>query len=171
MKNHEWAANCCRNTCAIWVAWGGVLVSVFMLAACASLPSRQERVYPDAHEIGVDRATRLAARALQEMGFLVFNQNEAAGYVHGHKIEKDPMGFAVTFNLEVNFVRDAGGALRMAAVCTAGKEVALSTYQGEAVAQFVQTFDRMIQTEASRPRAPAAPRTPLGPAQKKEYEL
>lgn len=171
MKNHEWAATACRRPCTIWVAWVFLWVSVVMLAACASMPSRQERVYPDTYEIGVDRATRLAAKALQEMGFLVFNQNEAAGYVHGHKIEKDPMGFAVTFNLEVNFVRDTGGALRMAAVCTAGKEVALSTYQGQAVAQFVQTFDRIIQAEASKPRAPAAPRTPLGLPPKKEYEL
>jgi len=141
------------------------------LAACASLPSKQESAYPASYEISVDRATRLAARAMQEMGFQVFNQNEAAGYVHGHKIDKDPMGFALTFNLEANFVRDAGGGLRLTAVCTAGKEIALSTYPGEAVARFIQVFDRIIQAEASKPRAPVAPRVPAAPPKSKEYEL
>ncbi|MEN6587677.1 MAG: hypothetical protein ABFE02_16685 [Sulfuricella sp.] len=152
-----------------WLALGAILTG--LLGACASLPSKQESAYPASYAIGVDRATRLAARAMQEMGFQVFNQNEAAGYVHGHKIEKDPMGFAVTFNLEANFVRDAGGGLRLSAVCTAGKEVALSTYPSEAVSKFIQTFDRIIQAEASKPRAPAPPPAPAAPPKSKEYEL
>lgn len=148
-----------------------LLGCILLLGACASLPSKQESAYPASYAISVDRATRLAARAMQEMGFQVFNQNEAAGYVHGHKIEKDPMGFAVTFNLEANFVRDAGGGLRLTAVCTAGKEVALSTYPSDAVSKFIQTFDRIIQAEASKPRAPVPRPAPAAPPKSKEYEL
>lgn len=162
-----------RHTCNnIRIGWAIVSCALLLvLAGCASFPSKQESAYPASYAISVDRATRLAARAMQEMGFQVFNQNEAAGYVHGHKIEKDPMGFAQTFNLEANFVRDAGGGLRLTAVCTAGKEVALSTYPGEAVAQFIQVFDRNIHEEVSKPRAPVFPRVPAAPLKSKEYQL
>ena len=155
----------------ILAGWWLFSCLLLTLGACASLPSRQEAAYPASNAIGVDRATRLAARAMQEMGFQVFNQNEAAGYVHGHKIEKDLIGFALTFNLEANFVRDAGGGLRLSAVCTAGKEIALSTYPGEAVAQFMQVFDRIVRDEASKPRAPVKQQTPVAPPKNKEYEL
>ncbi len=146
------------------------LLPLLAMGGCASFPTQREATYPAAYAVGVDRATRLAVRAMQELGFQVFNQNEAAGYVHGHKIDKDIMGFAETFNLEGNFFRDAGGGLRLQAVSTAGREVAVSTYPSEAVDQFMQVFERILREEASRPLALAPPGTPPNGARRADRD-
>lgn len=165
-----------RPQIILWLVIGALLSG--LLGGCGALPLRKEFDYP-VQSVSMARAIRIAAQAMQEGGFLPVAQNEAAGTVRGQKTELggDVMGFSGTFFMDVAIKFGSNGAMHLEVVCSPGPEVAFSTDLPAYIAKFQESFDRLLQADAARPRAPELLRTqpmrpaPAVPAKPKEYDL
>ena len=163
----------------LWLVTGALLSG--LLAGCGAFPLRHEIDYP-AQTVSMARAIRIAAQAMQEGGFLPTTQNEAAGTVRGQKTELggDAFGFSGTFFMDVTIQLGANGAMHLDVVCSPGPEVAFSTDLPAYIAQFQAAFERLLQADTTRQRAPEtlrarplqpAPVAPAVPPKQKEYDL
>lgn len=168
-----------RPQMILWLVIGALLSG--LLGGCGAFPLRKEFDYP-AQSVSMARAIRIAAQAMQEGGFLPVAQNEAAGTVRGQKTELggDVMGFSGTFFMDVTIQLGSSGAMHLDVVCSPGPEVAFSTDLPAYIAKFQEAFDRLLNADAARARAPEtmrnqplrpAPTAPTQPAKQKEYDL
>ena len=162
-----------------------VLFLAIFLVACAG-PSHRALNLPPTPGIGVAEATRIAARAMQEIGFWPTSQDETTGFLRGEKTEKITLGMeTMTIYLAVKVMEVAPGTIRAAAECSVSSNMAYWDEGGECVDRFESAFNRLI-VEAARNRVrhpppsdfrpapapePVVPVEPGGPAGGKEYSL
>ena len=139
--------------------------------------------------LSVAEGTRVAAQAMQDIGFWPKSQNEAAGQVSGDKTEKISFGWeTMTITLEVGIMKSAQGSLTADATCGVSKNMAYWDEGDECVEEFQKAFEKRLATwrPAQRPVAPPMqtppayrqpapvvpmPQPPAAPAKGKEYEL
>jgi hypothetical protein len=169
--------------------WPILLAVVFLgLAGCAA-PYQTKLEFKSHPSLSVAEGTRVAAQAMQDIGFWPKSQNEAAGQVSGDKTEKISFGWeTMTITLEVGIMKSAQGSLTADATCGVSKNMAYWDEGDECVEEFLKAFEKRLATwrPAQRPVAPPMqtppayrqpapvvpmPQPPAAPAKGKEYEL
>lgn len=153
------------------------------LMGCAG-PYQTRLDFKSPPNLNVAEGTRLAAQAMQDIGFWPKFQNEAAGRVSGDKTVKISFGWeTMTITLEVGIMKTAQGGLAADATCGVSKNMAYWDEGDECVEEFQKAFEKRLaawqpaQRQAPPPTyrqpVPAAP-TPqpsAAPGKSKEYEL
>jgi len=169
-----------------------LLAAVFLLAGCAG-PTKARMQMPAPSGINVAEGTRVAAQAMQDMGYWPKSQNEASGLVTGEKTQKISFGWeTMTTTLEVSVVKTPEGGLGADAKCSVSQNMAYWSGGRECVEQFQEAFRKRLAAwqppvrtqpppEYRIPppeyRAPAPERAPVQPAPQprgpagKEYNL
>lgn len=138
------------------------LLLPLLLAACAALPSKHQAHYRSG--LTVQEATRIAAQAMLDSGFIPMHQNENLGFVHGERDEKDALGgFHGSFHLIVKLSYNPDASLTLQVESRAGREVAISNDPPRYLAQFQSHFDQRMHEALSR-AAPATDVQPVLPA-------
>lgn len=161
-----------------------VLLALLLFGCAGPYQTRLEFRTPPS--LGVAEGTRLAAQAMQDIGFWPKFQNEAAGQVSGDKTEKITFGWeTMTITLEVAVTKTPQGSLAAEAKCAVSKNMAYWDEGDECVEAFQKAFEKRLAAwqptmrpavptpdfrqpapATSKPKPPAAP-----PARGKEYEL
>jgi hypothetical protein len=160
-------------------------IAVLGLSGCAG--PYQTRLDFNSHpNLSVAEGTRLAAQAMQDIGFWPKFQNESAGQVSGEKTVKISFGWeTMTIELEVGVMKTAQGSLAADAKCGVSKNMAYWDEGDKYVKEFQKAFEKRLaswQPPAPRPVPPPpayrqpvpampAPQHPAAPAKSKEYEL
>jgi hypothetical protein len=159
-------------------------VAALGLAGCAG-PSQSRLEFRSPPNLSVAEGTRLAAQAMQDIGFWPKFQNEAAGQVSGDKTEKISFGLeTMTITLEVGVMKTAQGGLAADAKCSVSKNMAYWDEGGKCVEEFQKAFEKRLAAWQPAPRpiqpvptyrqpAPSvpAPQPSTTPPGGKEYEL
>lgn len=142
-----------------------IFCGVFLWAGCTFFPHEQGRYYAPGANLSVAEATRAAAQAMQSVGFTPRQQNEAAGYVEGMKIEPgDPFGLTSgRFYMSAEITKDVQGGMQVTAVCKAGPEVAFADTMPGYVRDFYEAFDRLTGGGISKGSQPAPSESPAQP--------
>lgn len=159
-------------------------LGLLLAAGCVSPYVFTERIAPR-DPLTLAEATRLAARAMQSVGYFATSQNERQGLVVGERQGRATLDVDM-FNvvLEVRFTPAAPGALEMSATCTVSRNIAYTDELDDECEKFRAAFRKALDARATR--APAAvPASPLGapaavpalpprpppPPARKEYDL
>jgi hypothetical protein len=169
--------------------WWTLLAVAFLgLAGCAG-PYQTKLEFRSHPSMTVADGTRVAAQAMQDIGFWPKFQNEAAGQLSGEKTEKISFGWeTMTITLEVGIMKSAQGGLTADATCGVSKNMAYWDEGDECVEEFQKAFEKRLAAwrPAQRPMAPPmqttptyrqpaptapVPQSPAAPAKGKEYEL
>ncbi len=144
-----------RNLDKRWIGWAALAVGVLLLGACVQ--PHETRMEIDAPaRITVAEGTRLAALAMQDIGFWPKMQNEAAGLVVGEKTEKITLGWeTMTLTLQASVGKDTAGKLKADAKVEVSKNMAFYTGQSAWVEKFQKAFqDRLAAWTPPPPPAP-----------------
>jgi len=159
-------------------------IAVLGLSGCAG-PYQTRMEFKSHPNLSVAEGTRVAALAMQDIGFWPKFQNESAGQVSGEKTVKISFGWeTMTINLEVGIMKTAQGSLSADAKCGVSKNMAYWDEGDECVEEFQKAFEKRLaawqpaQRSAPPPPTyrqpePAAPTPPppVAPPRGKEYEL
>ncbi|WP_395700144.1 hypothetical protein [Aquabacterium sp.] len=156
---------------------------LLVLAGCAS-PYALNAVLASGQGIGVVEGMRLAARAMQSIGYFATRQSEALGQVIGERNGKDSFGADVmTLTIDARVSPAAAGALQLQATCSVSKNIAYTDQLDDECEKFRRAFERQLADRAAargpglavperaapqRP-APAAPAS--APARREPYSL
>jgi len=141
-------SKCSVLRCLLLASWTGILLVSFW--GCGAFPHKVRREYPQQQNITVAQATRIAALAMQDTGFLPEVQNETSGFVGGKINDPDILGFAQTFRMQVELGRDVQGPLWVNVSCQAGPEVAVSTSLPGYVDSFFTSFEQRMQAQVKQ---------------------
>jgi hypothetical protein len=162
-------------------------IAVLGLSGCAG-PYQTRLEFKSHPNLSVAEGTRVAAQAMQDIGFWPKFQNESAGQVSGEKTVKISFGWeTMTIELEVGIMKTAQGSLAADAKCGVSKNMAYWDEGDECVEEFQKAFEKRLaawQPPAPRPVQPPpsyrqpvpavpmpAPQPPAAPAKSREYEL
>lgn len=148
----------------------GVLLALLVAACAGPYKGRLDMASPPG--VGIAEGTRIAAQAMQDIGFWPKLQNEAAGLVTGEKTDKIFFGWeTMTITLQVALTTKPGGGLSVDAVCSVSKNMAYWDEGDECVEAFRAAFDKRLAdwrmpAPVMMPAYPArpAPVMPLQPA-------
>lgn len=174
------------NAGSRWLAM--LAIAVLALSGCAG-PYQTRLDFKTHPSMTVADGTRVAAQAMQDIGFWPKFQNESAGQVSGDKTVKISFGWeTMTITLEVGIMKTAQGGLAADAKCSVSKNMAYWDEGDECVEDFQKAFEKRLAAwrPAPRPLAPPVqpapsyrqpvpavpvPQSPAAPLKGKEYEL
>ncbi len=154
------------------------------LFGCAT-PYQTQLEFRSSPNLSVAEGTRLAAQAMQDIGFWPKFQNEAAGQVSAEKTKKITFGWeTMTITLDVQIMKTAHTGIVADAKCSVSKNMAYWNEGDECVEEFQKAFEKRLAAWQPAPRPvqplpgyrqpePAAPaqQQPAAPSGGKEYEL
>lgn len=116
---------------------------VWIMTGCAGMKHTKTQMIPVQHDVSVAEAIRVAAQAMQGMGFWITKQNEAAGYLYGEKVKGQGINKA-TYYLQVHIGRNPGGPIGVEATSIAGPEIAFTDELPGIVNDFYTSFNDIL---------------------------
>ncbi len=127
-----------------------------MLAACITPYSMTKAVDP-AQGMSVGEGVRMAARAMQAVGYFPTQQNDAQGHVIGERSDKDLFGADVfTLYIDAKLSPTAAGGLQLQATCSISKNMAYTDELDDECEKFRRAFDKLLGERAGSGRSPVA---------------
>lgn len=159
-------------------SWLAFIATVF-LAACAS-PYSMTRDIDERNGLSVGDGVRLAAKAMQAVGYFPTQQNDAAGRVLGERNDKDSFGSDVlTLFIEANVTRTPKGSLQLNTTCSISQNIVYTDVLDDECEKFQRAFDKLLAERgavppAARPTSGARPPESLPapvPTRRKAYNL
>lgn len=146
------------------------LMALLLATGCSGPYTRQQAVPPQ-YRLTVPEAIRVAAQAMQTVGYFPVKQDVNAGYIVGDQKRKDAFGADMfSLSLSVSFLPAGEGRLNMSATAAVSENIAFTDELDDEVDKFFAAFQRTLeQRGASRLPAPAPgrmpePAAPLQPA-------
>jgi hypothetical protein len=116
-----------------------------------------------AQGLSVGEGVRMAARAMQAVGYFPTQQNDAQGHVSGERSDKDLFGADVfTLYIDVKLSPSAAGGLQMKATCSISRNMAYTDELDDECEKFRRAFDKLLGEKPGSGRSPVA--TPSRPA-------
>lgn len=119
------------------------LVSFFTVS-CAT--PYQERIQLEPRVgVSISEGVRIAAQAMQDIGFWPTLQNESAGTITGRRTDKTSFGLETyTRTLDIVVAQGAGGNFAIDAKCSVSENVAYWDEGDECVAEFWSAFNKRL---------------------------
>ena len=136
----------------------GLLVAAvsLMLAGCVTPYSMTKAVDP-AQGLTVGEGVRMAARAMQAVGYFPTQQNDAQGHVIGERSNKDLLGTDVfTLYIDAKLSPSAAGGLQLQATCSISKNMAYTDELDDECEKFQRAFDKLLGERARAGRSPGS---------------
>ena len=159
---------------------GFVLVlAALLLAGCISPYSFSDKIAPR-YRLTTAEAVRLAAQAMQSVGYFATRQDDRQGFIVGERQDRDSFGADMfTLYLEVRFAHATAADLEMTATCSISKNMAYTDQLDDECEKFRAAFAQMLEKRgpvarpAAKPPQPPAPAPPPQPAAptRKEFNL
>lgn len=154
-------------------AWVAAALGL-LLSACAG-PYSLTRVVDPAQGLSVAEGVRVAARAMQAVGYFPTQQSDASGQVVGERSRKDAWGMDVmTLTIDARLSSVGAGGVQMLATCSVSKNIAYTDELDDECKKFRDAFDKLLGERRSAVRTapvgvPARPAAPASaPAPKTE---
>jgi len=127
-----------------------------MLAACITPYSMTKAIDPG-QGMSVGEGVRMAARAMQAVGYFPTQQNDAQGHVIGERSDKDLFGADVfTLYIDAKLSPSAAGGLQLQATCSISKNMAYTDELDDECEKFRGAFDKLLGERAGSGRSPVA---------------
>jgi len=154
-------------------------LAALLLAGCISPYSFSDKIAPR-YRLTTAEAVRLAAQAMQSVGYFATGQDDRQGSIVGERQGRDSFGADMfTLYLEVRFSQAAAAELEMTATCSISKNMAYTDQLDDECEKFRAAFAQMLEKRgpvaqpAAKPRLPPAPEPPPQPAAptRKEFSL
>ncbi|RLB96065.1 MAG: hypothetical protein DRH50_02300 [Deltaproteobacteria bacterium] len=120
-----------------------IFIAGCILAGCAGMRHTETQAIPGEYNVGVAESVRIAAQAMQRLGFWITVQNEAAGSLYGEKV-KTQWGAKGTYYLQVHIGRNPGGPINVKATSIAGPEIAFTDELPGIVNDFYTAFNDIL---------------------------
>ena len=158
---------------------GFVLVlAALLLAGCISPYSFSDKIAPR-YRLTTADAVRLAAQAMQSVGYFATRQDDRQGFIVGERQDRDSFGADMfTLYLEVRFAHARAADLEMTATCSISKNMAYTDQLDDECEKFRAAFAQMLERRsavaqpATKPRLPAPEPAPQPTAPtRKEFSL
>lgn len=158
-----------------------------MLAGCVT-PYSFTRLVEPGQGMSVGEGVRMAARAMQAVGYFPSQQSDAQGRVVGERSDKDWLGADVfTLYIDARLTASGAGGLQLQATCSVSKNIAYTDELDDECEKFRRAFDKLMEERSrslrspvmtpgrgsapvTRPAPPAAASAPV-PARPKSYSL
>jgi hypothetical protein len=127
-----------------------------MLAACITPYSMTKAIDPG-QGLSVGEGVRMAARAMQAVGYFPTQQNDAQGHVIGERSDKDLFRTDVfTLYIDAKLSPSAAGGLQMKATCSISKNMAYTDQLDDECEKFQRAFDKLLGERARAGRSPVS---------------
>lgn len=150
-----------------------VLAAAALIAGCAAPFSKSQLVRPP-HDMQVGEAVRVAARAMQGLGFWPTHQNEAAGYITAEQKRKDSFGVdMLSLYLQVVITKNLDQTLKVDATCSVSQNIVYTDELDDCVEAFYAAFDKQLAAQSGQrvvQPAPSAP-PPAAAPRSREYQF
>lgn len=154
-------------------------LAALLLAGCISPYSFSDKIAPR-YRLTTAEAVRLAAQAMQSVGYFATGQDDRQGFIVGERQGRDSFGADMfTLYLEVRFSQATAAELEMTATCSISKNMAYTDQLDDECEKFRAAFAQMLEKRsplaqpAAKPRLPPAPEPAPQPAAptRKEFSL
>jgi hypothetical protein len=129
-------------------------LAVLLVAAACSGPYTRQQAVPSQYRLTVPEGIRVAAQAMQTVGYFPVKQDAGAGYIIGEQKRKDSFGLDMfTLSLSVSFLPAGEGRLNMSATAAVSENIVLTDELDDEVDKFYGAFQRTLEQRAAG-RAP-----------------
>ncbi len=153
-------------------------LAALLLAGCISPYSFSDKIAPR-YRLTTAEAVRLAAQAMQSVGYFATGQDDSQGFIVGERQGRDSFGADMfTLYLEVRFSQATAAELEMTATCSISKNMAYTDQLDDECEKFRAAFAQMLEKRrpvaqpAAKPRLPAPEPAPQPAAPtRKEFSL
>jgi hypothetical protein len=148
--------------------------ALFLFAGCAGTRhTRTQEILPG-YDLSVAEGVRIAAQAMQRLGFWVTKQNEAAGSLFGEKVRGRGI-YKGTYYLQVHVGGNPGKPIKINATSIAGPEIAFTNELPGIVSDFYIAFEDILAAKSidfskKKPSASSYP-PQTEKSSPKEYDL
>jgi hypothetical protein len=130
-------------------------LAVLLVAAACSGPYTRQQAVPPQYRLTVPEGIRVAAHAMQTVGYFPVKQDVGAGYIVGEQKRKDSFGVDMfSLSLSVSFLPAGEGRLNVSATAAVSENIVLTDELDDEVDKFYGAFQRTLEQRAAG-RAPA----------------
>ena len=134
---------------------GAWWLAALLLAAGCSGPYTRQQAVPPQYRLTVPEGIRVAAQAMQTVGYFPVKQDVGAGYIVGEQKRKDSFGLDMfSLSLSVSLLPAGEGRLNMSATAAVSENIAFTDELDDEVDKFYAAFQRTLEQRGTG-RAPA----------------
>ncbi len=143
---------------------GAWWLAVLLVAAACSGPYTRQQAVPPQYRLTVPEGIRVAAHAMQTVGYFPVKQDVGAGYIVGEQKRKDSFGVDMfSLSLSVSFLPAGEGRLNVSATAAVSENIVLTDELDDEVDKFYGAFQRTLEPDAPGPAGAPAGTRPVGP--------